>query len=68
MVWRISEIRQQVVGQMSYIKVRSHFSQDISFLRLPGAFWGPRGPKKGVFGILGVGGGGDPPAWPSRVG
>ena len=23
---------------------------------LPGAFWGPRGPKKGVFGFLGAGG------------
>ena len=29
---------------------------------LPGAFWGPRGSKKGVFGFLGVGGrGGTPP-------
>ena len=32
---------------------------------LPGAFWGPRGPKKGVLGFLGVGGRGDSPAWPS---
>ena len=29
---------------------------------LPGASWGPGGPKKGGFGFLGVGGRGDPPA------
>ena len=34
---------------------------------LPGAVWDPRGAQKGVFGILGVGGGGDPPSWASLL-
>ena len=31
---------------------------------LPGAFWGPRGPKNGFLGFLGRGGPGRPPVWP----